>query len=62
MRSYKFKGDPTGYRWDFPLEAGTVYAGNREAFYRHTVEELYQMAEKEKDKKYLAEWEEVGND
>lgn len=62
MRSFKFKGDPAVYRWDFPLEAGAVYPGPREAFHRHTVEELYRMAEKQNDKKYLEEWEEVSYD
>lgn len=61
MKQYRFLGDPAGYRWDFPLVPDTVYAGQLQAYHRHSIGELMEVAKKEKDQKFLAEWEEVAN-
>jgi hypothetical protein len=60
-KTFKFQGDPEGYRWDFPLVPGMVYAGQLQAYHRHSIGELIEVAKKEKDKKFMEEWEEVSN-
>lgn len=59
MKQYKFKGDPNGYQWDFPLVPGRTYPGNKEADRRHSIEETMEMARSQKDENFLKEWEEV---
>lgn len=61
-KAFKFKGDPAGYLWDFPLVPGQVYKGSLEAYRRHSVQELIEISERYNDREFLGEWEEVSND
>lgn len=61
MKQYRFLGDPAGYQWDFPLVPGRIYAGQLQAYHRHSISELIATAKKEKDQRFMDEWEEVSN-
>ena len=58
-RTFKFKGNPEGYRWDFPLVPGRTYRGDLIAYPCHTVQDAIEIGEKQKDKEFLNEWEET---
>ena len=59
MRQFRFIGNPADYQWDFQLTTGTVYAGAKAPYHRHTIEELYDISIKYKDNIFLQDWEEI---
>jgi hypothetical protein len=59
MKQFKFLGNPADYKWDFPLETGQQYKGEKEAYRRHSIQETIDIARSQNDKKYLTEWEEI---
>lgn len=59
FRQFRFKGDPSSYQWDFPIDQKAIYQGTIWAYHRHSIEELYDIAVKYKDKDFLQDWEEI---
>lgn len=61
MTHFKFLGNPTDYRWDFPLQQKQVYSGDTVAMDGNTIADLMDNLDPKFDQEFMQDWEEVNN-